>query len=528
MRSNKSNEEIQQIIEEQINLPSPPVIAVQILNIVQDKSSSLKDLETIISADPALTGKLLQVANSAFYSLPNKVSNITHAMSILGTNVITNIALSFIITKDLHRKNDSTFDFDHLWRRSVTSAVAAELVKNYTQIHDNDIFVTALLQDLGILILYLAKGQDYNHILNACRFDNNITCLIELERQKYKFDHQQLSHLLCLSWGLPQSISEPILYHHEPHKAPQQFRQTAQILSVANLFSTIYNETETSEEVMLLESQMEELFGVEAEQTKELLDDVAQQSINILKIFEIDPGEMKPYSQMLQEANNELGRLNFSYEQVVMALKESKEKSEIFARELQTANKQLEELAFRDGLTNLYNHRYFQEILEKEVERAKRYNGDLSLIIFDIDYFKKVNDNYGHPTGDEVLRTLAKNMQEVTRPSDILARYGGEEFAAILPSTKEAGLKLFAERLRRRVMGITTIINRQEIKVTISSGGVHLPGDCKNITKQDLLDTADRALYMSKENGRNRVTILPLPDKAEINETEKQSRPGAP
>ena len=97
MASDKSSNKIQQLIEEQINLPSPPAIAAQILNTVQDETSSLSDLEKIISADPALTGKMLSIANSSFYSLPNKVSNITRAMSILGTNVIKNIALSFVI-----------------------------------------------------------------------------------------------------------------------------------------------------------------------------------------------------------------------------------------------------------------------------------------------------------------------------------------------------------------------------------------------------------------------------------------------
>jgi len=513
MTVDQSNEDIQRLIREQVNLPSPPAIAVQILNTVQDKDSSLGDLEKIISADPALTGKMLQIANSAFYALPNKVSNITRAMSILGTNVIKNIALSFVITKELEGNTTSEFDFDYFWRRSVTTAVAAELVKNLIRLDNDDIFVTALLQDLGILILYLSKGEEYYKLLKVYRSDGDAIWLTESESEKYQFDHQQLSYTLTDSWGLPQSITEPMLYHHKPEKAPEEYRQAAEILSIANLLSTIYNETETSENVHLLHQQMEELFDMDEQQSNELLDEVAQKSVDILDIFELDPGQMKPYSQMLQEANDELGRLNFSYEQLVMALKESKKKSEQFADDLQQANKQLENLAFRDGLTNLYNHRYFQEILEKEIERARRYKSDLSLIIFDIDNFKKVNDNYGHPAGDQVLANLAKNIKAAIRPSDIVARYGGEEFTVILPGTKESGMKVFAERLRRCVMGITTIADTMEIKVTISSGGVHYSPDYKETTKQDLIDTADRGLYMSKKDGKNRVTVLPLTPK---------------
>ncbi len=510
MTPEQPNKEIQRLIQQQINLPSPPTIAVKILNTVQNnKEFSLNDLEKIISADPALTGKMLQIANSAFYSLPNKVSNITRAMSILGTNVIKNIALSFVITKELSRDTTSYFDFDYFWRRSVTTAVAAELVKNFIQKKDDDIFVTALLQDLGLLILCLSKGKEYDEFLTTCR-PGKSTSLIKLEQQKYQFDHQQISHTLIHSWKLPPSIAEPVRYHHEPEKAPEKYRQTAEILSIADLLSTIYYGTETSENVLLLHDQMEMLFGIDKQQTNELLDDVAQKSIDIMGIFDLNPGQMRPYSQMLQEANDELGRLNLSYEQLVLALKESKEKSENFANDLRAANSRLEDLAFRDGLTNLYNHRYFQEILEKELQRAQRYKNDLSLILFDIDFFKTINDNYGHPAGDQVLANLARQVEAAVRPSDIVARYGGEEFAVILPETKESGMKVFAERLRRCVLGITTIVDSREIKVTISSGAVHFNPDQREITKQELIDTADRALYMSKENGKNRVTILPL------------------
>jgi len=323
MTTEQSSEKIHQLIRKQINLPSPPAIAAQILNTVQDEDSSLADLEKIISADPALTGKMLHIANSSFYSLPNKVTNITRAMSILGTNVIKNIALSFVIAKDLKGIQTSYFDFELFWRRSVTTAVAAELVKNLASISDDDIFVTALLQNLGILILALSKGQEYCHLLEASKMGDDADCLISSEQEKYQFNHQQLSYTLTHSWGLPLSISEPMRYHRIPERAPKKIRQIARVLSISNLLSTIYHGTETTEHVLLLQNKMEEYFNVDAQQTQNLLDDVAQQSIDILKTFDLDPGEMKPYSLMLQEANEELGRLNFSYEQLVMALKES-------------------------------------------------------------------------------------------------------------------------------------------------------------------------------------------------------------
>ena len=503
-----SSTEILRLISAHINLPSPPVIAAQILKTIQNKESSLADLEIIIAADPALTSKLLRIANSAFYSLPCEIGNVNRALSILGTNVIKNIALSFVIASDLRNKTESSLNFDYFWRRSVTTAVAAELVVNLLHEKNEDIFVTALLQDIGVLIMYLNKGQEYTSALEHCILEGE-TNLIELEQKMYQFNHQQLSWTLLKSWGIPESIVEPVQYHHQPESAPEHYRKTCSILYVANLLSTIYSGAETAQNVRELQTKMEDLFCITADQTRTLLDTVAEKSRDILQIFEIDPGQLKPYSQMLQEANEELGKLNLSYEQLVLELKESKQKSERIANELKKANSRLEEMAFRDGLTLLYNHRYFQEILGKEMTRAKRYQNHLCLILFDIDFFKNVNDSFGHPAGDQVLINLAQAISKAVRPSDIIARYGGEEFAVILPQTNQAGMNVFAERLRRCAASMATVIKDSEVKITISCGGIHLlPED--DVTQQQFIDGADRNLFLSKKNGRNRVTTLPL------------------
>lgn len=497
---------IRKLIDEQIDLPSPPAIAIQILNAVQQEESSLPELARIISADPALTGKLLSVANSGFYALPNEVTNVDRALSVLGTNVIKNIALSFVIAAEFRGDKQSNFDFEYFWRRSVTSAVATELLAAQLQEKSDDIFVTALLHDIGVLLMYLNKGDNYIQLLQERK--KNGTRLIDLEQQQFGFDHQQLGFTLITDWGLPEAITTPIYYHHNTIGAPEQHRRMAEILRIADLLSAIYTESETCENVRLLQDEMAELFDLEPSAIRDLLDNVANRSIEILKSFEIDPGDLRPYSQMLQEANAELGKLNLSYEQLVMELKEAKEKAERLAHELSDANARLKELVFRDGLTGLHNHRYFQEILDQELARSKRYNKPLSLIMFDIDFFKKVNDNFGHPVGDLVLMNLARVVEGAVRPSDIVARYGGEEFAVILPETNSSGLKVFAERLRRCAEGIETIAENRQIKVTISVGGTSFAPDRSDCEKQALIEAADRGLYESKRNGRNRVTII--------------------
>lgn len=156
-----------------------------------------------------------------------------------------------------------------------------------------------------------------------------------------------------------------------------------------------------------------------------------------------------------------------------------------------------------DGLTQAHVKRYLLETLEKEVMRAHRHARDLSLIMFDIDHFKRINDNYGHLAGDFVLKELARIVQDRVRRDEVFARYGGEEFAIILPETNLAGAHALAEGLRERIAQSRFIFQGNMIPVTISMGVAPLSAAEK--TGPDLIRSADAKLYEAKRSGRNRV-----------------------
>lgn len=172
--------------------------------------------------------------------------------------------------------------------------------------------------------------------------------------------------------------------------------------------------------------------------------------------------------------------------------------------ELQEKNRILEELVKKDSLTNLYNHRHFHERLSKEYDRAKRYNLPLCCVILDIDYFKKVNDQYGHQSGDLVLKSMAEIISNNIRDVDISARYGGEEFGIITPHTTIEETYAMMERIRIHISetGFQIINNKINITVSIGIAGLRHSNASSH---RELIKFADEALYEAKANGRNRT-----------------------
>ncbi|HMC95518.1 MAG TPA: GGDEF domain-containing protein [Polyangia bacterium] len=168
--------------------------------------------------------------------------------------------------------------------------------------------------------------------------------------------------------------------------------------------------------------------------------------------------------------------------------------------------RQMYESALRDGLTKVFNKKYFTDYLEKEFAFAARHGGPLALIFLDIDHFKKINDTHGHPAGDFVLSELSQLMAELLRTEDVLARFGGEEFTVLCRGSDQAGAKIVAERLRRTVEERKFTFGGKDIPVTISLGIASIPES--GITDHAaFLAAADKALYEAKRSGRNRVCV---------------------
>jgi diguanylate cyclase (GGDEF)-like protein/putative nucleotidyltransferase with HDIG domain len=198
-----------------------------------------------------------------------------------------------------------------------------------------------------------------------------------------------------------------------------------------------------------------------------------------------------------KEMENELKQ---SYSDLKFALASEK----ILMEELDRKNKELLELSITDGLTGLYNHRFLQERFDFEFRRVRRYGGELSCLLIDIDHFKAVNDTYGHQFGDHVLRQISTIMKAKSRDVDICGRYGGEEFV-IITNLKIENAFRYAAKLLTSIENHVFEYNKKEIHVTVSIGVAEYENEIK--TKQELIERADNALYQAKKDGRNTIRL---------------------
>lgn len=247
-------------------------------------------------------------------------------------------------------------------------------------------------------------------------------------------------------------------------------------------------------------------------------------SVFLLKGFSFVSWEQRPYVFKFPHNRPITGGVDYMYQNLVlMPIKDaSGEVIQVcialhdvtdvgyYQSALQRAMQELELLSRIDGLTRLNNRHHWEERLSEEFSRVKRYGGGLSLIMFDLDKFKLINDHYGHLGGDAVLKSVGALLKQAVRQSDIAGRYGGEEFGLILPGTDKAGAQVAAEKLRSLAEKESVASQDQIIRFTISGGIVELSD--RHARYEMLIADADEALYYSKTHGRNQFSCYPLPE----------------
>ncbi len=488
-------------------LPTLSTVASKLIEITGREETTIYDISRLIAQDVSLSTKILKVVNSSFYNFPNEVGTIQQAVAILGTNAVRSLVLSFSFLNMERPRHGAGFSYEGFWEESLAAAVASKLIMaKVSDLDPEEAFTVSLLQNLGKLILACAYREKYDALLEMA--EGSEKRLLELEQEHLGADHAYIGGEAAKHWNFPDSLTVPIMYHHDPSLykgTDKNLKVVTQVVHLAALIANIMYSGKPISYHAPFRERAQKMFRLDARSIDEILSLANIEVARAADYFGLKISGTPSIPELLQQANIELSLLNMSYDQINRELVQAKMQLEKLTTDLEEKNRYLEGIANLDGLTEIYNHRYFQEFLDREISRSLRLGHGLSLVLADVDNFKKFNDFYGHQAGDYVLKEVATLCKDLIREYDLVARYGGEEFVFVLPETELADAMTVAEKIRAAIEQHPFEFADDTYRVTISFGVSYFAVQDKPLKKNELIDRADKALYTAKKKGRNRV-----------------------
>lgn len=482
-------------------LPSLPSVALDVIELCRDDNVKIEEIAKTISNDPALSCKILKTVNSSYYGLRKSITTISHAIVILGLNAVKTLALSFSLVNTFKNGTGEDYDPMKFWRRVLYSATGARTITEHLKMEESEeVFLGALLQDLGVMAMMQQLKQPYIDLI--MQTENNHDGLSKLERKVFDLTHFEVGATMAENWKLPPILVEPIRYHESPEISSKEYRQLVRVVALGNMVAPVFlSESPTYALTAFLTEARKSLKISEANAEKILsrIDEVAKE---LGKFFEIDRNGANEIGEILLEANEVMQEISMK------AHEDSKKVEEDKAR-LEAENKNLEEKSITDALTGLKNRGHFNDKLSFYFDHAHRQTQPVSLILFDLDKFKLVNDTHGHLAGDKVLIDHAKVVSETVAECGLVARYGGEEFGVILPGLDRKEAAVLAEKIRNALENAPIEIEKElTLTVTASIGVACFDGVSVFKKPEQLIKAADQAVYAAKSSGRNCVRVF--------------------
>ena len=512
-------------------LPTLPAVAVKLLELSKDSDTDIKDVIETIKADPAITAKILKASNSSFFSLRSECKGIERAVPLLGTMVVTSLALSFSLSESAITEGPLKPRFDSYWKQSIVQSAAAELLAaklgNELQ-HDS--FLIGLLQDIGHLAMLRSIPNELVDVLEQAEEQQRDTA--ELETEILGINHAEVGVKMMERWQMSEQFKTAIQHHHDTFEELQELKSHPEFNAIITIATSAaigdyFCSPNSGLALQRLQDLTSEFYEMPHNDLHGFLESVQARFEEAAQVFQVNMDDIGSPYEIMATANEQLVRLTMKAQ--VDSTQASARQAVIEEQkvQLETENKQLQSKAIHDPLTKVYNRSFFNEAFEKEIYNCARTATPIGIVFADIDHFKQLNDTYGHQFGDLVLQRVAKIANESTRRSDVFCRYGGEEFVVMVSSPTETGIQELAERLRTLIENEVIEFEGKQIPVTASLGAVvGIPS--RNIAglAERLIAEEDEAMYESKANARNQVHVRAIIRKAdrELQQLVKRSR----
>ena len=485
------------------NLPTLPAVAIAVLKMARTEHPSVNDYANAIERDPALTMRIITLANSAFFTrTPLKVQTCHEATARLGLDATMAAVLSFSLLKN--RGVDS--HYQHVWIRSIIASLAARhLATHLCPEITGPVFTAALLQDIGILALRATYPKESGSLYTEDALPHRQ--LSESEHRLFGCDHSQVGAWLAAKWGVPTPLAQRICDSHGEYDMAAPDRLCIQLSGPiadawlskhpAQSLVTVIREFETYHQ------------GSHAISLRHILENIQQQLPALADMLQMTVPPLQDNESLLAEAQQLLFRQS-------LQINTRFEVQQAELSSLRQRQNELEERSRTDTLTGLANRSWLEEQLQKQFRLCQAESRTMSVVFIDLDHFKKLNDQYGHKMGDNVLKKFGKTLQALVREGDLAGRWGGEEFLIILPDEQATTARSFAQRIAQRLETLPMAHDDENpVHVSVSIGIACLDdggfGDAN-----ELIDAADKSMYFVKRTGRGGIAVYgergkPLP-----------------
>ncbi len=482
------------------NFPTPPPVAMRVLQLAQNPESDLAKVAEAVSADPAIAAKVMRIANSAMYARRRQSTNLRQALITLGLNATLTLALSFTLVTALKKSSTGGFDFQAYWRRTILSAAWGKLLATELGRRDaEEVFLASLLQDLGMLVVDKLWPEVYEGI---APFKIEHARICQHEQNCIGTDHRSIGSALLGIWNMPAGLIQAVQHSHDPSAAgvEGEDKTFVRVVAMSGELSDVWLGARNETSLRRVGQQGHKYLDIQPHRLGEMFDLIKEQLPVAEELFQMELYDASQLQDISEAARETLMVRNLHQIGKNEGLEQSK-------KQLEEENSELKVENIRDPLTNAHNRRYFEESLAREFETAAKHAWPLSVVFVDLDKFKQVNDGFGHQAGDAILQTVAALLRDTLRDSDIVARYGGDEFVLLLPGVDTAQANRVGERVCEAARTRTAkTADGRSVGITLSLGIVTCDSHNKFDSPKALLAAADSALYESKRKGRDQFT----------------------
>jgi len=482
------------------HLPSPPGVAVKIIELNQNPDICINDVVDIIKLDPALSTKLIRMANSPLYARRHKTENLRQAVIHFGPYNSLTFILSFSLTRALNKKSKSNFNYPVFWRRSLASAIACQLIAEHLGLNNTDeCFLAGLIQDIGMIIIDKYDDNFYNEALDIQTAHIN---MVNYEIDKCGINHAEVGAWVFNKWNFPDLLISTVKGSHDSlaTNIDNQYEVEAKIIALSSTIADVYCVDDMQPVVSMAIDRAKNLLDLDEQFVIDVINNIYKEIQTMSELYEINIGDDSYISSISDKANELLMLRSIETSSEAVKLKN-------INNSLLTQTAVLEMEKRLDHLTKLYNRCYLDEVLNERFTKAKAGEG-IAVAFIDIDHFKKINDEYGHQVGDSILVEVASTLKTLVREGDEVFRYGGEEFIILFCRANQQGASIVCNRILDNFRTTDYFINTNfKLSLTVSIGISSLSDTEEYKQASDLLMAADKALYAAKIGGRDQVIL---------------------